>query len=107
VEHIATLRGIIAIEMQRLDLDDDTPWETPSDRNLHPRVPSQSNWIPMSLTDIFDFDNTHWKTIFEGHALRTFDEELEIYQLLDLDAEGEEDVDIDVDEITAQTLLGS
>jgi hypothetical protein len=37
---------------------------------------------------------------------RSFEEELELYELLDLDGEGGEDANIDVDDSTAEVLLG-
>jgi len=38
-------------------------------------------------------------------AIRSFDEELQLYEMLDLDAEGEEDVGVDVDDDTGDLLM--
>jgi hypothetical protein len=44
--------------------------------------------------------------MYEKGALRNFDEELELYELLDMDAEGEDDIDVRVDGFTEDLLLG-
>ena len=61
---------------------------------------------PVSIQELFDFSSTHWVGMYAKSAWRSFDEELELYELLDFDAEGEEDINIDVDESTADVLLG-
>ena len=38
-------------------------------------------------------------------SIRSFDEELQLYEMLDLDAEGEEDVGVDVDDDTGDLLM--
>jgi len=43
---------------------------------------------------------------YEKTARRSFDEELELYELLDLDAAGEEDVDVDLDDSTGDLVHG-
>ncbi|GLB43960.1 putative protein of unknown function (DUF 659) [Lyophyllum shimeji] len=62
--------------------------------------------LPVPIVDLFDFTSTHWVDAYGRAAVLSFDEELELYELLDLDAEGEEDVDIAVDESMADILLG-
>ena len=37
---------------------------------------------------------------------RSFDKELELYELLDLDAQGEDDVDLEADDSTCAMLHG-
>ena len=45
--------------------------------------------------------------LYSKSALRSFDEELEAYELLDLDAPGEPDDElVDVDDITRDILIG-
>ena len=39
-------------------------------------------------------------------SIRSFDEELELYEMLDMDAEGEEDVGVDVDDDMGDLLMG-
>ena len=48
----------------------------------------------------------HSKTILTKHAHHNVEEELALYELLDLDAEGEDGVDVDFDETTQQALIG-
>ena len=58
---------------------------------------------PCTIFELFDFSKTHWTTRYSKTALRSFDEELQAYELLDLDAQGEDDVD--VDDVTASVLI--
>jgi hypothetical protein len=61
---------------------------------------------PIPIQELFDFRHAHWVDSYAKSARRNFDEELELYELLDLDAEGEEDVDVDIDDSTADILIG-
>ena len=67
--------------------DDDTDCE-----------PVRSAIVLTPLQSLFDFSRSHWVEIFARSAIRSFDEELELYEMLDLDAEGDEDIDVDVDD---------
>lgn len=58
----------------------------------------------LSIAELFDFTATHWANEFDQAGQRSFDEELGLYELLDLDGEGEDDVDIDIDDITEEIL---
>jgi len=60
----------------------------------------------VKLVELFNFTEPYWISQYERAARRTFDEELELYELLDLDAEGEEQVNIDVDDSTGEILIG-
>ena len=51
----------------------------------------------VKLVELFNFSDSHWVQVYENVAQQTFDEEFELYKLLDLDAEGEEEANIDVD----------
>ena len=56
--------------------------------------------LPMQIT------NSHWVDQYK-HAVRcSFEEEVELYELLDLDAEDEEEADVDVDDTTGEILIG-
>ena len=57
----------------------------------------------LKLTELFDFDNTHWAAAVRSAQEDSFEKELEFYKLLDLDAEGEDDLDIDN---TTEQVLG-
>lgn len=94
-------------------------WEELSSRTL--RAEQQSQLIveddtdrdpvrqsPIGVTPIgnlFDFNRSHWANIHAGSAIRSFDEELKLYEMLDLDAEGEDDVGVDVDDDTGNLLM--
>ncbi|KDQ23516.1 hypothetical protein PLEOSDRAFT_1049064, partial [Pleurotus ostreatus PC15] len=71
------------------DDDDDETLEFPSK-------------ISIKLSDLFDYRSTHWTEIHRRSASRTLDEELELYELVDLDADG--DVDIDIDDAVGDIL---
>jgi hypothetical protein len=58
------------------------------------------------LVELCNFSDSHWVRVYENVAQWTFDEELELYELLDLDAEGEEEANIDVDDSTSELLIG-
>jgi hypothetical protein len=60
----------------------------------------------IKLEELFDFTRTHWVAMYAKSPLRSFDEELELYELLDLDAVGEQDADLDVDDDTGDILTG-
>jgi hypothetical protein len=61
---------------------------------------------PIKIVDLFDFTRSHWVKMYSKTPQRSSEEELELYELLDLDGEGGEDANIDVDDSTADVLLG-
>lgn len=61
---------------------------------------------PIPLMNLFDFEDMHWVNRYKKAAMRNFDEELEMYEILDMDADGEEEADVDVDESTGDILFG-
>lgn len=58
------------------------------------RMPSD---ISVEIANLFDFTKKSWIPLHERTASRSLDEELELYELLDLDAPGEEDINIEID----------
>lgn len=67
------------------------------------------DWQNRRISELFDFSNPLWSSRYSNFALMSFDEELELYDLLELDAEGEVDqecTDIDLDG-TTQDILGA
>jgi hypothetical protein len=58
---------------------------------------------PIPIRNLFDFTKNHWVELYSRTALRSFDEELAAYEMLDLDAQGDEEIDID--ESTGELLL--
>ena len=69
------------------------------------------DWQIQKISDLFDFNNSVWSLRYSRFASISFDDELELYDLLELDAEGEVDQecgcnDIDLDG-TTQDILGA
>ena len=54
---------------------------------------------------LFNFTWKHWVNTFSKSAMQSFDKELELYELLDLDAAGEDDIANNLDEDTVDALL--
>ena len=68
-----------------------------------------SEWQNRKISELFDFGNPLWSSRYSNFASMSFEEELELYDLLELDALGEEDqehADIDLDG-TMQDILGA
>ena len=66
-------------------------------------------WQNRKISELFDFGNPLWSSHYSNFASMSFEEELELYDLLELDAIGEEDqecADIDLDG-TMQDILGA
>lgn len=60
-----------------------------NDEDAEPvRFPSK---ISISIIELFDFTMSSWVERYERNAHRSLEDELEFYELIDLDAEGEED----------------
>jgi hypothetical protein len=55
------------------------------------------------IADIFNYENSVWTEISKELAIRGLDDELELYELIDLDAAGEDDSNM-VDEMTQASL---
>lgn len=84
--------------------------------NTHSRLTSEDETdqqpvtVPLTIKNripiqrLFDFTQSHWVEKYARHPLRSFDEELALYELLDLDGQGEADADVDVDEPTGDIL---
>jgi hypothetical protein len=68
-----------------------------------------SEWQNQKISELFDFGSPLWSSRYSNFASMSFEEELELYDLLELDALGEEDqerADIDLDG-TMQDILGA
>jgi hypothetical protein len=61
---------------------------------------------PVGLNQLFDFTDTHWVERYEKTARPSFDEELELYELLDLDADGDDNVDVGLDDSIGDLMVG-
>ena len=71
--------------------------------NCKPVRQSPIGVVPIQT--LFDFNRSHWVDMHARSAICSFDEELQLYKMLDLDAEGEEDVGVDVDDDTGDLLM--
>lgn len=96
---ISEFRALVQQEIEAVTIDDldSDPLFTEPGFTTYPLIP---------ISTLFDFSNKHWSDILSRHGDHNFDEELALYELLDLDAAGEDDVDVELDEITTQTLIG-
>ena len=54
---------------------------------------SQSKNSPSRICSTSNTASSYWRSRLETSGLRGFDEELSIYDLLDLDAEGDDEID--------------
>ena len=92
--------GFCAIVECHSDMVDD---DNLDDEPVRPS-PVIGRWV--SIQELFDFSRSHWVEMYAKSAKCSFDEELELYELLDLDAQGEDDVDLEVDDSTGAMLHG-
>jgi len=53
--------------------------------------------ISIKIADLFNFTNRAWIPMHERSASRSLDEELELYELLDVDAPGDDDINVEID----------
>ena len=60
---------------------------------------------PIPLKDLFNFNNSHWIDLYNGHARKYLAEELALCKLLNQDAAAEEGAEVDVDEMTGNILI--
>ena len=60
----------------------------------------------VKLVEHFNSSDSHWVQVYKNTVQWSFDEVLELYELLDLDAEGEEETNVDVDDNTGELLIG-
>lgn len=97
---------MITYQLQLLDEDDDAD-EQP--RRPNGQVPasdassaSSHQWTKLKLTELFDISSSLWSTRYGNFASFTYEEELELYDLIDLDGDG--DIDIEVDSGVADVL---
>lgn len=63
------------------------------------------DWTKISITQLFNFTSNSWSSRYARFAALTFEEELELYDLLEMDGEGDEDPDAGFDDTTQDILL--
>jgi hypothetical protein len=61
---------------------------------LHPSPAAASRPSPIKLSDLFNFTAGYWSKTAESIGARGLQDELEFYELLDMDASGELDTDV-------------
>lgn len=61
---------------------------------------------PLPRMQLFNFEDEHWVNLYKKAAVRSSDEELEMYEILDIDANGEEKPDLNIDGNTGDILFG-
>ncbi|KAK1218895.1 hypothetical protein PQX77_018400, partial [Marasmius sp. AFHP31] len=54
--------------------------------------------IRISIADLFDFTSMAWTEVFQCNAQKSFEEELELYELVDCDSAGKDSVEIGIDD---------
>ena len=59
----------------------------------------------ITIANLFNFGSSHWSRYARFAAL-TFEEELELYDLLEMDAEGDDDPEAGFDDTMEDILLG-
>ena len=64
------------------------------------------NWINIPISRLFNFASDSWSSWYARFAALTFEEELELYDLLEMDAEGDNDPEARFDDTTEDILLG-
>lgn len=72
-----SIHGIVNMLVNAVEMDNDLP----------PTPISRSMLIP--IKDLFDFTQVYWVEAYEKHGMWGLQEELELCELLDLDAEGD------------------
>jgi hypothetical protein len=80
------LRGIIQELIEAVELDNEEPPE-----------PSP-NALSIPIKDLFDFTQSYWVDSYSKLPMRGLQDELELYELLDRDAEGDT-IENEVDEV--------
>jgi len=87
------------VTQAEIDDEDDEPLfpTGPLPRETMTRLPL----IP--IQELFNFENMYWQSLIKATVTSTFDRELEVYNMLDLDADGE-DVEVDVDDATGEIV---
>jgi hypothetical protein len=50
---------------------------------------------PVPLTTLFNFEDPYWSDLYTHIAKPSYDKELALYELLELNADGENDIELD------------
>ena len=63
-----------------------------------------NNQLPVQLEDLFDFTRSYWIRHHQRSERRSLNEELEMYNLLDMDLPGEEGAEVAIDDTIGDIL---
>ena len=63
-----------------------------------------NNQLPVQLEDLFDFTRSYWIRHHQRSGRRSLNEELEMYNLLDMDLPGEEGAEVAIDDTIGDIL---
>jgi len=72
-----TMHGIVQELIEAVEIDDDEPPELSPDA------------LSIPIKDLFDFTQSYWVEAYGKLAMRGLQDELELYELLNLDADGD------------------
>jgi len=73
------MQGIVQKLIDAVDTDNDSD---------EPPEPS-TDMLSIPIRDLFDFTQSYWVEAYDKLAMRGLQDELELYELLDLDADGD------------------
>ncbi|KAF8989199.1 hypothetical protein BDQ17DRAFT_1434524 [Cyathus striatus] len=91
---VRSLRDIADKMAEVVRLDDEDDEDFTSDSFDEP--------IKISIQDLFDFKSAYWTNIMSQSSICNLDDEMELHELLDLDADG--DFDKELADITCASL---
>lgn len=66
-----------------------------------------SPWVRVPIAELFDFRSAYWESLYTRFAGLSFEDELALYDLADLDAEGERDDETEVVDDSTEFILTS
>ena len=58
-------------------------------------ISTEGSGGPVLLTTLFNFEDPYWCNLYAQMAKPSYNEELALYELLELDADGEDDIELD------------
>lgn len=88
----SSLRTLSSRLIDLVDADED-PDGVPTDEGIDNEEP-----LERSISNLFDFDKKDWVSSAQRSAMKSLEDEINFYDLVDLDAAGEADLDYDIDD---------
>ncbi|KAK0209432.1 hypothetical protein IW262DRAFT_1292483 [Armillaria fumosa] len=87
-------------EVNHIQEDEDTTLDDSEDQDP---ITAQDS-ISISIEELFNFDSRDWIATHQRSATQSLAEEMEFYELCDLDGDGDEGLDIDIDDTLASIV---